>query len=103
MTVHPARSWAVFLLAGAMAAGAAAQAMRDNERDPPPPVPGLVLSDAEPLPAEDRESAGAVVLDQRNGPEALEHLERYLQLRPDAPDAKDVRKTITEVRGLVQG
>ena len=60
MTVHPARSWAVLFLAGAMA-GASAQSARDKE--PPQPVPGQVLSDAEPLPAEDRESTGAVVLD----------------------------------------
>jgi hypothetical protein len=60
MKVQPARSWAVLVLAGAMA-GASAQSARDNE--PAQPVPGQVLSDAEPLPAEDRESMGAVVLD----------------------------------------
>jgi hypothetical protein len=59
MKVHPARPWAVFLLAGAMA-GASAQSVPDNEA--PQPVPGQVLSDAAPLPAENRESAGAVVL-----------------------------------------
>ena len=61
MTVHPARSWTVLFLAGAMA-GASAQSGRDTE--PPQSVPGQVLSDAQPLPAEDRESTGAVVLDQ---------------------------------------
>lgn len=60
MKVPPARSWVVLFLAGAMA-GASAQSARDNE--PPQPVPGQVLSDAQPLPAEDRESMGAVVLD----------------------------------------
>jgi hypothetical protein len=49
------------LLAFAMAGGAWAQSVPDNE--PPQPVPGQVLSDIQPLPAEDRESMGAVVLD----------------------------------------
>lgn len=64
MKVHPARPWAVFLLAGAIAAiaaGVSAQSVPESE--PHQPVPGRVLSDAQPLPAEDRESAGAVVLD----------------------------------------
>ena len=61
MKVPPARSWAVLLFAGAMA-GAFAQSVRDNET--PQPVPGQTMSDAQPLPAEDRESTGAVVLDQ---------------------------------------
>lgn len=60
MKVPPARSWALLFLAGAMA-GASAQSARDNPS--PQAVPGQVLSDAQPLPAEDRESAGAVVLD----------------------------------------
>ena len=61
MKVPPARSWAVLLFAGAMA-GAFAQSARDN--DTPLPMPGQVLSDANPLPAEERDSTGAVVLDQ---------------------------------------
>ena len=60
MRLESSRSWAALLRAGAVA-GAHAQAVPDNE--PPQPVPGQVLSDAQPLPAEDRESAGAVVLD----------------------------------------
>jgi hypothetical protein len=61
MKVPPARSWAVLILAGAMA-GAFAQSVRPNETLQP--VPGQVLSDAHPLPAEERDSMGAVVLDQ---------------------------------------
>ena len=61
MKVPPARSWAVLLFAGAMA-GAFAQSVRDNETQQP--VPSQVLSDAQPLPAEERDSMGAVVLDQ---------------------------------------
>ena len=61
MKVPPARSWAVLLFAGAMA-GAFAQSVRDNET--PQPVPGQVMSDTQPLPAEHRDSMGAVVLDQ---------------------------------------
>lgn len=61
MKVQSARPWMTALLACVMAAGAWAQAVPENE--PPQPVPGLVLSDVQPLPAEDRESMGAVVLD----------------------------------------
>ena len=56
----PARL-AVIAAACACAFGAASQVLPDA--DPPPPVPGQVLSDAEPLPAEHRDSQGAVVLD----------------------------------------
>ncbi|WBY00029.1 hypothetical protein PE066_11090 [Ramlibacter tataouinensis] len=51
------------VLAG-LAAGAQGQSVQPAEIDnaPPQPVPGQVLSDVQPLPAEDRESAGAVVL-----------------------------------------
>ena len=52
---------AVHAAAWACAFGAAAQVLPDSE--PPPPVPGEVLSDAQPLPAEHRDSQGAVVLD----------------------------------------
>ena len=65
MTARATRPWAVFLLAGALgalAAGVSAQSVPDN--DPSPAVPGLVMSDVQPLPAEDRQSMGAVVLDQ---------------------------------------
>lgn len=61
MNTHHARPWAALLLTAGLATGAFAQSVPDNE--PPQPVPGQVLSDARPLPAEDRESAGAVVLD----------------------------------------
>jgi hypothetical protein len=56
----PAR-FAILAAAWACAAGAAAQAL--PESDELPSVPGQVLSDAEPLPAEHRDSQGAVVID----------------------------------------
>lgn len=51
------------LLAG-LAAGAQGQSVQPGETEsgPPQPVPGQVLSDVEPLPAESRDSSGAVVL-----------------------------------------
>jgi len=54
---------ALALLAG-LAAGAQGQSSQpaETENGPPQPVPGQVLSDAEPLPAENRDSSGAVVL-----------------------------------------
>ena len=61
MKLHSPQPWAALLLTAGLATGAFAQAVPENE--PPQPVPGQVLSDAQPLPAEDRESAGAVVLD----------------------------------------
>ena len=53
------------LLSAVLAASAWAQSAEDRE-GPPPSPPGTVLSDAEPLPAEERESQGAIVL--RNSP-----------------------------------
>lgn len=51
------------LLAGlAVAAPGLSAQPAEIENAPPQPVPGRVLSDAQPLPAEDRESTGAVVL-----------------------------------------
>lgn len=51
------------LISALLAAGALAQSAEDRE-GPPPSPPGTVLSDAEPLPAEDRDSHGAIVLRQ---------------------------------------
>lgn len=61
MKTPHARPWAALLLSAGLVTGAFAQTVPDNQ--PSHPVPGQVLSDAQPLPAEDRESAGAVVLD----------------------------------------
>lgn len=62
MDVPTARPGAALLLTGAaLAAGAVAQTPPD-EPNQPLPVPGQVLSDIEPLPAEDRASEGAVVI-----------------------------------------
>lgn len=57
--------WAVLLLAVAAATGTGAQTNAPADPDAPPRAePGRVLSDVQPLPAEDRESHGAVVLEQ---------------------------------------
>lgn len=51
------------LLGVMLAAGAVAQTS-DNREGPRPSAPGTVLSDAQPLPAEERDSQGAIVLQQ---------------------------------------
>lgn len=57
--------WAMLLMAGAMAAGAGAQTTEPADPDAPARAqPGRVLSDVQPLPAEERESDGAVLLQQ---------------------------------------
>ncbi|HZY17411.1 MAG TPA: hypothetical protein VFE82_02965 [Ramlibacter sp.] len=61
MQVRLVRPWAVFWVGAAMAGGGAAQSA-GAESDAPPPVPGQVMSDVQPLPAEDRDSAGALLL-----------------------------------------
>lgn len=52
----------VLLAAAALVAQGQSAQPQEIENAPPQPVPGQVLSDIEPLPAEDRESTGAVVL-----------------------------------------
>jgi hypothetical protein len=65
MHVLTKRSWAVLVLGGALAGAALAQQRAGADSDnQPQPVPGQVLSDAEMLPAESRDSAGAVLLQQ---------------------------------------
>jgi hypothetical protein len=65
MQVLTTRSWAVLVLGGALAgAGLAQQRGGADSEKQPQPVPGQVLSDAEMLPAESRDSAGAVLLHQ---------------------------------------
>ena len=54
--------WAALLL-GAVA-GAGAQTSPTESDAPQPVVPGRVMSDVEPLPAEERDSHGALVLDE---------------------------------------
>lgn len=57
--------WAVLLLAAAAATTAGAQTTAPADPDAPARAqPGRVLSDVQPLPAEERESHGAVVLEQ---------------------------------------
>jgi len=64
MPVFRSCPWALLLLGGAMAAGVGAQTAAPGETETRPPVPGQVMSDVQPLPAEDRDSTGALVLDQ---------------------------------------
>lgn len=54
--------WAVWLLAGAAAAAGAQTTSPDDPDASPRAQPGRVLSDVQPLPAEERESEGAVLL-----------------------------------------
>ena len=57
--------WAVMLLAVAAALGASAQTNAPADPDAPPRAePGRVMSDVQPFPAEERESPGAVLLEQ---------------------------------------
>jgi hypothetical protein len=51
------------LVGALLAVGAVAQSA-ENRDGPTPSAPGTVLSDAQPLPAEDRDSPGAIVLQQ---------------------------------------
>ncbi|MGZ5179409.1 MAG: hypothetical protein ACXWC6_17670 [Ramlibacter sp.] len=64
MPVFRSCPWALLLLGGALATGVGAQTAAPGESEARPPVPGQVLSDVQPLPAEDRDSTGALVLDQ---------------------------------------
>ena len=61
MTQPCVTRWAALLWTATLATGAAAQGAPDDPNQPLP-VPGQVLSDVEPLPAEARDSHGAVVL-----------------------------------------
>jgi tetratricopeptide (TPR) repeat protein len=45
-------------------------------------------------------SLGALYLDKHESAPALQHLERYLALKPDAPDSKDVRKVVDQIRAM---
>ena len=57
--------WAVMLLAVAAALGAGAQTNAPADPDAPPRAQaGRVMSDVQPFPAEERESHGAVLLEQ---------------------------------------
>lgn len=61
MDVPTMRPGVALLIGTAVAAGAVAQSDPDAPNQPVP-VPGQVLSDVQPLPAEDRDSEGALVL-----------------------------------------
>jgi len=64
MPVFRSCPWGLLLLGGGLAAGVGAQTAAPSDAEARPPVPGQVLSDVQPLPAEDRDSTGALVLDQ---------------------------------------
>ncbi|MBA2960581.1 MULTISPECIES: hypothetical protein [Ramlibacter] len=65
MPVLTSSPWALLVLGGALAGPAMAQLAPGTDTDTRPhPVPGQVLSDAEMLPAESRDSTGAVLLHQ---------------------------------------
>lgn len=59
---RPTARWAGALLLGAVLASGVLAQSEEYREGPVPSPPGTVLSDAEPLPAEDRDSPGAIVL-----------------------------------------
>ncbi|TFZ01900.1 hypothetical protein [Ramlibacter humi] len=67
MKMQQARPLAVMALTAGLAGGAMAQPATPAvpaDSDAPPSSPGQVMSDVQPLPAEVRDSHGAIVLDQ---------------------------------------
>jgi tetratricopeptide (TPR) repeat protein len=48
-----------------------------------------------------RFSLGSILLDRRKGAEALPHLQRYVELVPDAKNVKDVKKAIEQVKEIL--
>ena len=101
-----ARLAAALLVGGALPVTALSQRL-PADSDAPPAAPGQVLSDAHPLPAEDRDSTGALVIhdsrvpaqrghpsaamDQRNDPTSVgQDVTRVMGGPPGSP-VKDVR------------
>ena len=66
MSMIRPRTCLALLLGAMLAAGAGAQTAR-SDSDAPPHDPTQVLSDAQPLPAEDRDSTGALMDASRMG------------------------------------
>ena len=62
MSKQQARPFAALVLAAGLAGGAMAQSTVPADSDAPSAPPGQVMSDVHPLPAEIRESHGAIVL-----------------------------------------
>ncbi len=60
----PAMRHAAIAIVAGLALAAGAQVRAPNDSDAPPDPPGKVVSDAHPLPAEDRDSHGAIVLQE---------------------------------------
>jgi hypothetical protein len=61
MSVFRQRRWPALLLGGMLAASAWAQSAGSDADVPRPQDPTQVLSDVQPLPAEDRDSTGALM------------------------------------------
>ncbi|HYD76178.1 hypothetical protein [Ramlibacter sp.] len=103
-TLDRAHAWqlAAFVLLAAAALVAQGQSAQPQEIEnaPPHPVPGLVLSDVEPLPAEDRESTGAIVLHEsrvRAQRDAFEAAERRTGVT--SAIRHNVARVLEEARG----
>lgn len=56
-----------------------------------------------PTSAEAHYSLGALQLARREDAKALVHLQRYLDLKPDAPDATEVRDAIAQIHEIIGG
>lgn len=104
-----ARLAAALLVGGALPVAALAQKM-PADSDNPQAVPGQVMSDVQPLPAEDRDSAGAVLLhgsrvpaqrnvatdsERRNDPATVDRDVTRVMGGPPAP-VKDIKSTPQE-------
>jgi hypothetical protein len=57
--------------------------------------------DAAPNWADAQFSIGSLMLDRREGAAALPHLQRYVELAPDAKNVQDVKKAIEQVKELL--
>ena len=90
-----ARLAAALLVGGALPVTALAQKI-PADSDAPTPVPGQVLSDAQPLPAEDRDSTGAVVLHGSRVPAQRDH---PVAANDDKNDPATVGRDVTRVMG----
>jgi hypothetical protein len=93
MTRPILRRVGAMLVGALLATGALAQA--DEEREGPlPSPPGTVLSDAEPLPAEDRDSPGAIV--NRDAPVRAQ---RAGPAQDDSGSVRAIGRNITQILG----
>lgn len=82
-----ARRWVALCLGAALAWPALAQQQRLDDAEQPAPPPGQVLSDAEPLPAEHRESVGGALILQQSPVRAQQQQLRESGERTGIPSA----------------